>query len=110
VGAGRVPLFEFRLTIVDNRVFPATLTIDDPGENDELVLPMFVYTAAENLGPLTYTFGWFYGETIFYNLEISAFSTGFIHQVNPFANAWGNINTELKYGLYQNAEHEFNRS
>jgi hypothetical protein len=34
-------------TIVGNRVFPATLTIDDPGENDELVLPMFVYTAAE---------------------------------------------------------------
>jgi hypothetical protein len=98
-------------TIVGNRVFPATLTIDDPGENDELTLPMFVYTAAENpdgtLGPLTYTFGWFYGKTIFYNLEVSVFSTGFIHQVNPFANGWGNINTELKYGLYQNAEHEF---
>jgi hypothetical protein len=29
-------------TIVGNRLFPATLAIDDPGVNDELALPSFV--------------------------------------------------------------------
>ncbi len=35
-------------TIVGNRVFPATLTIDDPGVNDELALPTFSYLQSAN--------------------------------------------------------------
>jgi hypothetical protein len=34
-------------TIVGNRVFPATLDIDDPGVNDELALPSFAYFARQ---------------------------------------------------------------
>jgi hypothetical protein len=106
--AGISPAFSH--TIVGDRVFPATLTIDDPGENDEFVMPSFAYTAAANpdgtLGPLTYGFDWEYSKTITYNLAFSVGSS-FIHQVNPSANSWSNIETQLKYGLYQNAEHEF---
>ena len=32
-------------TIVGNRVFPATLDIDDPGVNDEFAVPTFTYLA-----------------------------------------------------------------
>ena len=106
--AGISPAFSH--TIVGDRVFPATLTIDDPGENDEFVMPSFAYTAAANpdvtLGPLTYGFDWEYSKMITYNLAFSVGSS-FIHQVNPSANNWSNIETQLKYGLYQNAEHEF---
>jgi hypothetical protein len=80
----------FSHTIVGDPVFPATLTIDDPGENDEFVMPSFAYTAAANpdgtLGPLTYGFDWEYSKTISYNLAFSVGSS-FIHQVNPSATA-----------------------
>jgi len=98
-------------TIVGNRVFPATLTIDDPGVNDELALPSFAYMAAANsdgtLGPLSYSFGWDYAKTITANLGISVGSNGFTLQRNPYATGWANIETQLKYVFYQNAEHEF---
>ncbi len=49
-------------TIVGDRVFPATLTIDDPGVNDELALPSFAYMTAANPdgspGSISYTLGW----------------------------------------------------
>jgi hypothetical protein len=98
-------------TIVGNRVFPATLTIDDPGVNDELALPAFAYSAATTpdgtLGPISYTFGWEYAKTITADLGFSIGSEGFTHQVNPSANGWANIETQLKYVLSQNPEHEF---
>ncbi|WP_026607958.1 hypothetical protein [Methylocapsa acidiphila] len=98
-------------TIVGNRVFPATLTIDDPGVNDELALPAFTYMAAANydgtLGSLSYTFGWEYSKTITADLGISVGSGGFTWQRNPQAAGWANIETQLKYVFYQNAEHEF---
>ena len=40
-------------TIVGNRVFPATLAIDDPGVNDELTLPVFSQITAENFDGTT---------------------------------------------------------
>ncbi len=98
-------------TIVGNRVFPATLTIDDPGVNDELALPSFAYTAAANsdgtLGPLSYTFGWEYAKTITADLGVSVGSEGFTWQRNPQAAGWANIETQIKYVFYQNPEHEF---
>ncbi len=98
-------------TIVGNRVFPATLTIDDPGVNDELALPSFAYMAAANfdgtLGPLSYTFGWEYAKTITADLGFSIGSEGFTWQRNPRAQGWANIETQLKFVFYQNPEHEF---
>jgi hypothetical protein len=98
-------------TIVGNRVFPATLAIDDPGVNDELALPSFAYTAAANydgtLGPLSYTLGWEYAKTITADLGFSVGSVGHTWQRNPGAQGWANIETQLKYVFYQNPEHEF---
>jgi hypothetical protein len=98
-------------TIVGNRVFPATLTIDDPGVNDELKLPTFTYAAAANfdgtLGPITYTLGWEYAKTITADFGFSIGSEGHTWQRNPRAQGWANIETQLKFVFYQNPEHEF---
>src|ERR1700722_5126659 len=76
-------------TIVGNRVFPATLTIDDPGVNDELALPTFAYLAAANpngtAGPISYTLGWEYAKTITADLGFSIGSEGITWQRNPKA-------------------------
>ncbi|HYP56767.1 MAG TPA: hypothetical protein VEQ35_00590 [Beijerinckia sp.] len=107
IGAGSVQAH----TIVGNRVFPATLTIDDPGVNDELALPTFAYMTAANpdgtTGPISYTLGWEYAKTITADLGVSIGSAGFSWQRNPKAEGWANIETQLKYVFYQNPEHEF---
>ncbi|TAL81492.1 MAG: hypothetical protein EPN75_04040 [Beijerinckiaceae bacterium] len=99
-------------TIVGNRVFPATLTIDDPGVNDELALPAFAYMPG-GLNPDgtresdAYNLGWEYAKTITPTLGISVGSDGYSWQRNPRAEGWANIETELKYVFYENPEHEF---
>jgi hypothetical protein len=99
-------------TIVGNRVFPATLAIDDPGVNDELALPAFAYMPGAinpdgSLGSDTYNLGWEYAKTITPTLGFSIGSDGFSWQRNPSASGWANIETELKYVFYQNPAHEF---
>ena len=99
-------------TIVGNRVFPATLTIDDPGVNDELALPSFAYMAGRQLrrnarADLLYArlgirendHG---GSRIFGRL-------GRLHMAEESRapQGWANIETQLKYVFYQNPEHEF---
>ncbi|MGP0060868.1 MAG: hypothetical protein ACLPID_16440 [Beijerinckiaceae bacterium] len=97
-------------TIVGDRVFPATLTIDDPGVNDELALPTFAYMTAANpdgtTGPVSYTLGWEYAKTITADLGVSIGSQGITWQRNPQGAGWANIDTQLKYVLYQNPAHE----
>lgn len=98
-------------TIVGNRVFPATLTIDDPGVNDELALPTFSYLAAANpdgtLGPISYSLGWEYAKTITPDIGVSIGSEGFTWQRNPKAQGWANIETEAKFAFFQDPAHEF---
>jgi len=98
-------------TIVGDRVFPATLTIDDPGVNDELALPAFAYMTAANpngsTGSISYTLGWEYAKTITADLGFSVGSNGYTWQKRPNAHGWADIETQLKYVFYQNAEHEF---
>ena len=99
-------------TIVGARVFPATLTIDDPGVNDELALPTFAYMPGTinpdgTLGPDGYNLGWEYMKTITPDLALAIGSSGYTWQRNPSAEGWGNIETELKYVFYQSPEHEF---
>jgi hypothetical protein len=107
--AGIHPAFSH--TIVGNRLFPATLAIDDPGVNDELTLPTFAYSAAANfdgtLGSLNYNLGWAYQKTITADLSISVGSEGYNWQKNPYGQGWSNIETQVKYVFYQNPEHEF---
>ena len=98
-------------TIVGNRVFPATLTIDDPGVNDELALPTFSVLQARNPdgtgGPISYQLGGEFQKTITADLSISIGSEGVTFQRNPKATGFANIETALKYVFYQNSEHEF---
>ncbi|MGO9135237.1 MAG: hypothetical protein ACLP8A_14500 [Methylovirgula sp.] len=108
--AGIVPLAAH--TIVGNRVFPATLTIDDPGVNDELALPAFAYMPGAinpdgSYAPDNYNLGWEYAKTITPTLGVSIGSQGYTWQRNPSASGWANIETQLKYVFYQNPEHEF---
>lgn len=97
-------------TIVGNRVFPVTLAIDDPGVNDELALPMFSYLAAANpdgtAGSSAYTFRGDYAKTITADLAISI-GDAVTFQRNPRATGVANIDTQLKYVFFQDAEHEF---
>ena len=98
-------------TIVGNRVFPATLTIDDPGVNDELALPTFSYLQATNFpnqpGPISYSLGWEYAKTITPDFGLSVGSDGFTWQRNPKAEGWANIETEAKFAFYQDPDREF---
>jgi hypothetical protein len=100
----------FAHTIVGSRVFPATVTIDDPGVNDELALPTFAYMTAANpdgsTGPISYTLGWEYDKTITKDLGISIGSEGITWQRNPQGAGVANIDTELKYVYYQDPDHE----
>ncbi|MGH6677289.1 MAG: hypothetical protein ACRECE_13820, partial [Xanthobacteraceae bacterium] len=100
----------FAHTIVGNRVFPATLTIDDPGVNDELVLPAFAYLQTSNpdgtLGPISYSLGWEYDKLITPDLAV-AIGNEYDWQRNPQAEGWSDLETEAKYVFYENAEHEF---
>jgi hypothetical protein len=99
-------------TIVGNRVFPATLTIDDPGVNDELALPAFSYMPGGvnpdgSVNPDTYNLGWEYAKTITPDLAVSIGSNGYTWQTNPSASGWANIETQMKYVFYQDPAHEF---
>ena len=98
-------------TIVGDRVFPVTLTIDDPGVNDELALPVFSYLQGANpdgtAGPKNFTLGGEYAKTITANLQVSIGSEGVTFQRNPRATGFANIEVGTKYVFYQNAEHEF---
>jgi hypothetical protein len=96
-------------TIVGDRVFPATLTIDDPGVNDELALPSFSYMESINPdgSPSTfgYGLGWEYAKTITADLGVSV-GSGFNWQTRPGAQGWSNIETQVKYVMWQDAKAE----
>lgn len=101
----------FAHTIVGDRVFPATLAIDDPGVNDELTLPLFSYLQSANpdgtAGPKTFTFGGEYSKTITADLQVSIASEGATFQRGPRATGFANIDVGLKYVFTQSPVHEF---
>jgi len=92
-------------TVIGQRIFPATLTVDDPGVDDELALPTFVYTYNADTSQST-SWNAFYGKRITADLEVSINST-FLHQVNPRLNGWTGIETEVRDQVMVNNEHEF---
>ena len=102
----------FAHTVIGNRIFPATLTIDDPGTDDELTIPAFAYTFSSTTtyppldGAQGYSFDLFYGKRITADLEVSI-DSAFLHQVNPRLNGWTGIETEVKDQVMVNLEHEF---
>ena len=97
-------------TIVGERLFPVTLTIDDPGVNDELALPAFSYMESINPdgspGAFSYGLGWEYMKTITADLGVSVGSGGYNWQTRPSAQGWSNIETQIRYAMWLDAKAE----
>lgn len=90
--------------IAGDRVFPATLTFDDPAVADELALPTVQWLEdADGVHGTGYSFE--YAKTITPNLGFSI-EGGWLQNA-PGASGFDNIETTLKYMLLNNAEHEF---
>ena len=102
--------------IVGNRLFPATLTVDDPGVNDELAFPTIAkFKTATTPDSPAYT-----------QRDVSAefskrITDDFAISISPTwsrlyapggpnmtgASGFQNLETSFKYRLYKNDEHEF---
>jgi hypothetical protein len=98
----------FAHAVAGNRIFPATLGIDDPGVADELALPTLTDVPQNADGTHEFDASFSYTKTIIQGLGISI-SDGKTW-LNSGGNGWGNIDTELKYNFYVNAPHEFTAS
>ncbi len=99
--------------VAGSRVFPVTLTIDDPGVSDEASIPAFTYSrdgANGGSGPThNYNFGFEYDKTITSNTAI-ILNDGYVTQQMNGAKTqggFGNLFVTGKWQAYTNAEHEF---
>ena len=99
--------------IAGARVFPVTLTIDDPGTADEASIPAFTYSrdgSSGGNGPThNFAYGFEYDKTIAPNTAI-IFNDGYTtQQINGAKTqaGFGNLFITGKWEFYLNAEHEF---
>lgn len=92
-------------TIVGDRLFPATLAIDDPGVNDEFTAPVFSYLPAASpdgaAAPQNYALGGSYAKTLTPTLGLTLGSTGYQWQNRAQSAGWGQLSTQLKQQLWQ---------
>ncbi|HEY3597289.1 MAG TPA: hypothetical protein VGL08_07235 [Paraburkholderia sp.] len=93
--------------IAGDRVFPATLAVDDPGVGDEFD---FQYghqkVAGDNGDQSMNTFNFEWDKLITPRLALSI-AGGYALQNNPAAHGFDNFDIGLKYLLYVNDPHEF---
>ena len=112
-GVAFVPLSQSAAhEIVGNRFFPATLTIDDPGVNDELSLPTVDSFNTGDVPPVRQRdISGEFSKRITEDFAISFGTTytflGPIDPTVPGANGFQNLDTLFKYRVYKNPEHEF---
>jgi hypothetical protein len=99
--------------IVGNRMFPATLAIDDPGVADELSLPTVAfYKTGDDPSAKQLDISGEYSKLITEDFAVS-FSPTWSHIYAPGgpmgvgASGFQNTEVTLKYRIYKNAEHEF---
>ncbi len=99
--------------IVGNRMFPATLAIDDPGVADELSLPTVAISKTGDVPPVKQLdISGEYSKLITEDFAVS-FSPTWTHLYAPGgpnmvgASGFQNIETTFKYRVFKNAEHEF---
>src|SRR5271165_4768427 len=98
--------------IVGNRFFPATLSIDDPGVNDELTVPTVdSFHTGDNPPVKQRDISAEFSKRITEDFAISFGTTyTFLGPVDPTAagaNGFQNLETTFKYRVYKNPEHEF---
>jgi hypothetical protein len=108
VSASQSPAHE----IVGNRFFPATLTIDDPGVNDELSLPTVDSFNTGDVPPVRQRdISGEFSKRITQDFAVSFGSTyTFLSPTDPTAvgaNGFQNLDTTFKYRVFKNPEHEF---
>ena len=91
-------------SVAGDRVFPATLGIDDPGVADELALPTFTYIPLN--GDLCHEtdISFNYAKRITENLALSI-GDGY-QQLHPGSSGWQNLSTALKYRFLTDGAHE----
>ena len=82
--------------VCGDRIFPATLAIDDPGVTDELTVPTVQWLPqnGDGVGELDVNGSW--AKTIFPNLALSA-GVGPTWLHGPGGFGWDALDTELKY-------------
>jgi hypothetical protein len=93
--------------IAGDRVFPATMAIDDPGVGDEANLQFgHVRVPGDDGDQSINTFQFEYDKLITSRLALSV-GGSYVMQNNPTARGFDNFEVGLKYLLYVNEAHEF---
>ncbi len=94
----------FAHAVCGDRIFPATLAIDDPGVGDELALPTLTYLPQNSGGSqeLDANFSW--SKTIFPNFALVVHD-GPTWQ-KPGGYGWDSLDTEVQYGNFCIPDHE----
>ncbi len=87
----------FAHAVCGDRIFPATLAIDDPGVGDELALPTLTYLPQNSSGSQEFDATFSYTKTIFPNFGLSI-QDGPTWQ-RPGGYGWESVNTEAKYNF-----------
>ncbi|MFM0394800.1 hypothetical protein [Paraburkholderia phytofirmans] len=101
------PTFAGAHAIAGNRVFPATMAVDDPGVGDEANLQFgHQRVPGDNGDQSINTFDFEYDKLITSRLAVSVDGT-YAMQNNPRARGFDNFGVGLKYLLYVNDAHEF---
>jgi hypothetical protein len=95
----------FAHAVCGDRIFPATLGIDDPGVGDELALPTLTYLPQNGGGAQEIGAEFSWTKTILPGLGLS-FSDGATWQ-RPGGYGWESLDTELKYNFLCVPDHEF---
>ena len=98
--------------VCGNRVFPATLTMDDPGVGDELSLPTIQYLPLSSSGANqpghSVDYGYEFDKTIIRDLGIAINGDYFTqHGGAQSLHGWDNLTVTLKNELPCNEAHEF---
>ncbi|KIG01763.1 hypothetical protein [Caballeronia concitans] len=94
-------------SIAGDRVFPATMAVDDPGVGDEANLQFgHIRVPGDDGDQSINTFQFEYDKLITSRLAVSVGGT-YAMQNNPTAHGFDNFEVGLKYLLYVNEAHEF---
>jgi hypothetical protein len=100
--AGAIGLFwlapAFAHAVCGDRIFPATLGIDDPGVGDELALPTLTELPQNGDGAREFDASFSYTKTIFpgFGLSVSDGPTW----LKPGGYGWGDLDTEAKDNVF----------
>src|SRR5271155_3486239 len=88
----------FAHAVCGDRIFPATLAIDDPGVNDELALPTLSYLPQNSDGAQQFDGSFSWSKTIVPNVALVV-QDG-TTWLKPGGYGWDSLSTELQWGNF----------